>query len=81
MVKATVPKPAAGPGSYNSIAAQYARAKAIKDREDAAKASTEKLRKEREGREKSPSERLAERKAGRFKSEWIWVVGAFVWFL
>ncbi|KAH6684503.1 hypothetical protein B0J14DRAFT_573028 [Halenospora varia] len=81
MVKATVPKPAAGPGSYNSIAAQYARAKAIKDREDAAKASTEKLRKEREGREKSPSERLAERKVGRFKSEWIWVVGAFVWFL
>ncbi|KAF4631671.1 hypothetical protein G7Y89_g6462 [Cudoniella acicularis] len=79
MVKATVPKPASGPGSYNSIAAQYARAKAIKDAEDAAKASAEKFAKA--PKEKSTLERLSERKRDRFKREWIWVAGAFVWFL
>jgi phosphatidylinositol glycan class O len=79
MVQATVPK--AVPGNYNSIAAQYARAKAIKDAEDAAKAKGDILELNRAGKPKSTMERLNDRKAGRFRREWNWVVGFFVWVL
>src|SRR5271155_2554073 len=77
MVEATIPK--AAPGSYNSIAAQYARAKAIKDAEDAAKDKG--MGPESKGKSKTAIERLNERKAGRFSREWGWVVGVFVWLL
>jgi phosphatidylinositol glycan class O len=83
MVQTPVPK--AAPGNYNSIAAQYARAKAIKDAEDKAKA--EEIMQENglglDGKElkKSVVERLNERKGGRWMREWGWVVGFFVWLL
>jgi phosphatidylinositol glycan class O len=81
MVAPSVPKPA--PGSVNSIAAQYARAKALKDAEDAAK--VEGMLKERgldmHKKAKSPVERLNEKKAYNFRREWVWVVGFFTWLL
>lgn len=79
---ATTPK--AVPGNTNSIAAQYARAKAAED---------ERLRRKsgggrngggelnREGNVKSPLVRLNEWKAGRFGTEWVWVWGFFGWLL
>ena len=80
MVQPTNPKPAPGPESYNSIAAQYARAKAIKDREDKIKAFQQGGLKAK-GDKKSAVEELSERKRARFLGEWGWVLGAFVWFL
>ena len=73
MVETKIPQ--AVPGNYDSIAAQYARAKAIKDAEDAAK-----LAKKR-GKEKTTLEKLNEWKRGRFGREWWWVMVAFVWFM
>lgn len=76
-----IPKAAAG--SYNSIAAQYAQAKARKEAED--------LRKGiglgvvppagKGGGRKTVGERLNEVKEGRFKSNWSWVAGVFLWLL
>lgn len=81
MVSPSVPRPA--PGNVNSIAAQYARAKALKDAEDAAKVRG--ILKERgltmHKKPKNPVELLNERKADDFKTEWRWVVGVFVWLL
>lgn len=81
MAGATVPKPVAG--DYNSIAAQYARAKAAKDAEDAKKVAG--MMKENglgpQKEQKTTLERLYERKAATFKREWCWVVGFFVWLL
>lgn len=79
MVQPSVPKPAPGPESYNSIAAQYARAKAIKDREDRIKDFKKGIADAK--REKGGLERLSERRKERFLGEWNWVFGAFVWFL
>jgi phosphatidylinositol glycan class O len=83
-VKAPVPK--AAPGDYNSIAAQYARAKALKDEEDRArleggkgKSKAEELR--ASGKPKTILEKLNEGKAKRFRVEWYWVVVFFVWLL
>ncbi|CAG8953448.1 hypothetical protein HYFRA_00010197 [Hymenoscyphus fraxineus] len=78
MVQPSVPKPAPGPDSYNSIAAQYARAKAVKDRED-------RIRDFKKGiadakKEKGSLEALSDRKRDRFLGEWNWVLGVFVWF-
>jgi phosphatidylinositol glycan class O len=75
MVETKIPK--AAPGNYNSIAAQYARAKAIKDAEDLAKAG--KLGKG--GKEKTTLEKLNDWKRARFGREWWWVMVAFLWFL
>jgi phosphatidylinositol glycan class O len=81
MVAPSVPKPA--PGDVNSIAAQYARAKALKDAEDAAKVrgvmkdSGLDIHK----RHKNPVELLNEKKVENFKREWGWIVGFFVWLL
>jgi phosphatidylinositol glycan class O len=75
MVKPTIPKPA--PGSNNSIAAQYARAKALRDAEESQKERAGKSGKQ----EKSTADRLNDVKKERFLSEWNWVLGAFVWFL
>ena len=79
MVETSVPKPA--PGSYNSIAAQYARAKAAKDAEDQAKAGriTKQNGLDRTGKPKSVAERLDEFKKRKFGREWGWVVGFFCW--
>ena len=82
MVQNPVPKPA--PGNSNSIAAQYARAKAAKDAED--KKKVDGVLKdngilERKGKPKNVAERLNEFKAGRFTKDWGWVVGFFVWLL
>jgi phosphatidylinositol glycan class O len=77
MVKPTVPKPAPGPGSYNSVAAQYARAKALRDAEENGKTTAGKTGKQ----DKSTADRLNDVKKERFLSEWNWVLGAFVWFL
>ena len=72
------PKPAPGPQSYNSIAAQYARAKAMKDAaENSGKATVGTSAKQQQ----STADRLNEVKKERFLSEWKWVLGAFVWFL
>jgi phosphatidylinositol glycan class O len=82
MVQTVVPKPA--PGNYNSIAAQYARAKAAKDAED--KKKVDGIMKDhgmldKRGKPKNVAERLNEFKAGRFTKDWGWVVGFFVWLL
>jgi phosphatidylinositol glycan class O len=81
-VRASVPK--AAPGSYNSIAAQYARAKAAKDAEDKAKVDGIMKRNGLSGNgngKKSAVERLNELKGDRFKREWRWVLGFFAWLL
>jgi phosphatidylinositol glycan class O len=81
-VRASVPK--AAPGSYNSIAAQYARAKAAKDAEDKAKVDGIMKRNGLSGignGKKSAIERLNELKGDRFKREWAWVMGFFMWLL
>lgn len=82
MVQNPVPKPA--PGNSNSIAAQYARAKAAKDAEDKKKVGgvlKDNDILERKGKPKNVAERLNEFKAGRFTKDWGWVVGFFVWLL
>ena len=77
MVETRVPKPA--PGSYNSIAAQYARAKAAKDAEDAAKVQG--LMGQLDRRPKTAVEKLNEGRERKFNADWGWVVGFFVWLL
>lgn len=82
MVQTPIPKPA--PGNYNSIAAQYARAKAAKDAED--KNKVDGVLKDngildQTGKPKSVAQRLNEFRAGRFTRDWSWVVGFFVWLL
>lgn len=82
MVQTSVPKPA--PGNYNSIAAQYARAKAAKDAEDQKKVDG--IMKnhgilDRGGKPKNAAEKLNEFKAGKFTKNWGWIVGFFVWIL
>lgn len=82
MVQPVVPKPAPGTQNYNTIAAQYARAKAIKDAEDRAKAlSGANPAGGGVTQEKSTVDRLNDVKKHRFLKEWLWVLGAFVWFL
>jgi phosphatidylinositol glycan class O len=83
-VRASVPK--AAPGDYHSIAAQYARAKALKDEEDRARVEGGKGKSRAEelsagGEPKTVLEKLNERKAKRFWVEWYWVVAFFVWLL
>lgn len=84
-VRNTTPKPLPN-SNPNSIAAQYARAKALQDAVD---------RQDREkvegmlrdagigdggfGKKKSVKERLAERKCERWKKEWTWVGAFFAW--
>jgi GPI ethanolamine phosphate transferase 3 subunit O len=81
MVAPSVPKPA--PGNVDSIAAQYARAKAVKDAEDAAKVQD--ILKQRgldmRQKPKNPVQVLNEKKGDFFKAEWSWVVGVFAWLL
>jgi phosphatidylinositol glycan class O len=81
MVAPSVPKPA--PGNVNSIAAQYARAKALKDARDASKVRgmMEDSGLDMHKRQKNPVERLNEKKVDNFKREWGWVVGFFAWLL
>jgi phosphatidylinositol glycan class O len=81
MVQTPIPKPA--PGNQDSIAAQYARAKALKDAQDAAKV---KGILSEAGLNKNPAkktvvEKLNEWKAASFGRYWGWVMGVFVWFL
>jgi len=76
--------PKAAPGNYNSIAAQYARAKAVKDAEDKKKleaATVQNMIGKGNAKRKSTIERLNERKKERFGREWIWGVGFFIWIL
>lgn len=87
--------PKAAPGSYNSIAAQYARAKAAKEKEDEKKVGgilssfrlgggvTGEIAKRGAGKkeQKGTFERLNEVKEQRFRGEWGWVVGFWVWLL
>lgn len=81
MVQPIIPK--AVPGNYDSIAAQYARAKAIKNAEDAAKVKS--VMKAQglgeEARKKTPIEKLNEIRERAFKREWGSVVGFFLWLL
>jgi phosphatidylinositol glycan class O len=82
MVQASVPRPA--PGNYNSIAAQYARAKAAKEAEDKKKVDgiiNDRGILDRRGKPKNAAERLNEFKAEKFTKDWGWVVGFFVWIL
>lgn len=89
-----IPKAAPGPGSYNSVAAQYARAKAERERVDEKSVAGILGRlglgggegrgrgegKEKE-KEKGAFESLNDEKERRFKGEWGWVVGFWVWLL
>ncbi|EHL03795.1 putative GPI ethanolamine phosphate transferase 3 [Glarea lozoyensis 74030] len=77
MATPNFPKPAPGSQNSNTIAAQYARAKALKDAEGKPKTAPAASAKQ----QKSTAERLNEVKKERFMSEWWWVLGAFVWFL
>jgi phosphatidylinositol glycan class O len=82
--------PKAAPGSYDSIAAQYARAKAAKEKEDERKAGGilaafglggEEDRRGGKVKVKGAFERLNEVKEMRLRGEWGWVVGFWVWLL
>lgn len=77
--KASIPR--AAPGDYNSIAAQYVRAKAAKDAEDKAKAESIEDVVLPPAKPKSVLQRINERKASKFRTEWFWVLGFFVWLL
>jgi phosphatidylinositol glycan class O len=77
MATPTFPKPAPGSQNSNTVAAQYARAKALKEAEGRPKIAPPTPAKQ----EKSTVERLNDIKKERFMSEWWWVLGAFVWFL
>lgn len=80
MVESSIPK--AVPGNYNSIAAQYERAKAIQDADaEKRKELRERQALDKHGKPKSVMQRLNEKKAERFKREWFWVVGFFSWLL
>jgi phosphatidylinositol glycan class O len=81
MVEPSVPKPA--PGDQNSIAAQYARAKAAKDAADAKKVQGMMAERglDMHRKPKNAVELLNEKKAENFKREWGWMVGFFVWLL
>ncbi|RFU32214.1 hypothetical protein B7463_g4109, partial [Scytalidium lignicola] len=82
MADSPVPKPV--PGDYKSIAAQYARAKALKDAEDAAKAAKDENAergKMNAGRESPGIEKLNKYKASKFNKQWGWMVGFFLWLL
>lgn len=88
IVRNTIPK-ASSTGNPNSIAAQYARAKALQDARDAKdKEKVEGLLRDAGlgdgsagGKTKSVVERLGEMKGGRWKREWVWVGAFFVWIL
>lgn len=79
MVVPTVPKPA--PGNTTSIAARYARAKALKDAEEAAKVKGNPKEKglDMHLKPKNAAEKLNQEKAHNFKREWGWAVGFFTW--
>jgi phosphatidylinositol glycan class O len=77
MVQTQIPK--AAPGSYNCIAAQYARGKASKDAEDAARVQG--LMGQLNRKPKTAVEKLNERREEKFKEDWAWVIGFFVWLL
>jgi phosphatidylinositol glycan class O len=81
MVAPSVPKPV--PGNVDSIAAQYARAKAVKDAEDAAKVKDILKQRGLDMRQKPKNsvELLNEKKGDFFRTEWGWVVGVFTWLL
>ncbi|KAG4430062.1 hypothetical protein IFR05_014452 [Cadophora sp. M221] len=89
----TIPK-ASSTGNPNSIAAQYARAKALQDARDAKdREKVEGLLRDAGlgdgsggaggigigGKKKSVVERLGEMKGGRWKREWVWVGAFFAW--
>ncbi len=81
-----VEDPVAKAGDYKSIAAQYARAKALKEKEDAAAAKKAALNGQgkRAGAAKgqmTDAEGINKRKEGAFKNSWNWAVGFFVWLL
>jgi phosphatidylinositol glycan class O len=89
--------PKAAPGSYNSIAAQYARAKAAKEKEDERKvggimasfglgggevgAADGRGATGSDGKGRGAFERLNQAKEERFREEWAWVLGFWVWLL
>ncbi|KAH8597993.1 hypothetical protein B0O99DRAFT_567173 [Bisporella sp. PMI_857] len=79
MVTPKNPKPVAG--NNNSIAAQYARAKALKDAEDAKVKGIMKDHGYVREKPKTPIEKFNERKKDRFGREWGWAVGFFFWLL
>ena len=92
--EATIPPttdPVAKPGDYKSIAAQYAKAKALKEKEDTAAAKEKaggagKVNGQASGgnNAKAPmtdSERINKRKEGVFKETWNSSLGFFVWLL
>jgi len=79
--------PRAAPGNYDSIAAQYERARAAEEKEDQERVGgilggLGLSRREGRGKEeKGAFERLNEVKERRFRGEWLWVVGFWVWLL
>lgn len=82
--------PAPAIGDYKSIAAQYARAKAIKEKEDAAKRKDDQLVENiladnglsRENKvQLTAVEKINQRKTSEFKSAWNWTAGFFLWLL
>jgi phosphatidylinositol glycan class O len=88
--------PVAKVGDYKSIAAQYAKAKALKEKEDAlaaaaaikkAAGSGGKTGSEQEQgvvrakERRTDAERINKRKEGVFKKAWTWSLGFYVWLL
>lgn len=91
MPSTTEPQPAVG--DYKSIAAQYARAKALKEKEDAAakRARDEKtvekilsangIEVSQGDAQRKAIDRINERKTKDFKTAWNWTAAIFTWFL
>jgi phosphatidylinositol glycan class O len=81
--------PVAKAGDYKSIAAQYAKAKALKDKEDAEKARRDilsgKVPAGAGGPLMTAGDRVkaetGKRKVGEFKKAWSWGMGFWIWLL
>jgi hypothetical protein len=86
----SITDPVAKAGDYKSIAAQYAKAKSLKEKEDAAAAAAARDKAGGVGKvtgqanAKTPltdSEKINKRKEGVFKKTWNSTLGFFVWLL
>ena len=81
------PDPVAKAGDYKSIATKYAKAKALKEKEDAAArrkaGGVGMVKGQVKGRDRAMTdvERINKRKEGVFKKAWNYSVGFFVWLL
>jgi hypothetical protein len=69
--------PIAKAGDYKSIAAQYAKAKALKEKEDAAS----RTQGDANAKVAKEVEKLNKGKEGLFKESWNWAIAFYIWLM